>query len=135
MKFSVCQIFAIVLIFGLLFTSAIAPTLPLAIAHTEYETITTQKEVMREVTKVTVRGIYETQEQWSDSAKMYIKVRVRVGTETTTVKTQEGTGTYTTETVTRQKEHSHWYTNPAVITAAIGVVGTITTVILSDNGD
>ncbi len=130
MEFSVCQIFAIVLIFSLLFTSAIAPTLPLAIAHTEYETIITPKEVMQEVTTIEVRGVYEIHDQWDSSTSQYIKVKVRTGTITTTSKDLVGTGTYTTETVTRQKEHTHWYTNPAVLTTAIVAVGAIATVII-----
>ena len=123
------------LILSLSFTSAIGPTLPLAIAHTEYETITTQKEIMKTVTTTTTIDIYEEHEQWSDSAGGYIKVKVKVGTTTTITTTQEGTGQYTTETVTRQKEHSHWYENPAVITAAIGVAGGIAGILLGGSGN
>ncbi len=135
MKFSGCQVFAVVLILGLLFMSAIAPILPFALAHTEYETITTKKEIMKTVTSTEVSDVYKEQEEWSHSEGKYIKAKVKVGTKTVVVTKPEGTGEYTTETVPMEKAHNHWYSKDRIIGTAITLTGIVVAIFLVENID
>ena len=51
MKWSICQILAIFLIFGLLFTSAIGPSISLVYAHTLIERTIVKEEIVDEITE------------------------------------------------------------------------------------
>ena len=111
MKMSLCQIIAIVLTVGLVFTSGIAPTLDLAYAHS-FETI-------REWTQVGTETDYETTTTKKPDGTIII------------VKTPKGTKPvydYVDKTVP-VPAHKHWY-DYALSVAAVAVP--IAVALLSD---
>ena len=114
MRFSICQILSIFVIFGLLFTSGIGPDISMVYAHNLVEKTITKSKIYNEVTEE--EKIYRSVRSWSDTAGMYVETQLLIKTRTTTKKVWSGD--YNTTVSTKSVAHTHWYKDPKVLLAA-----------------
>lgn len=132
MKYSICQLFAIYLIFGLLFTSAIGPSISLVNAHE----LTKKKLIKIEPLMKTVEEeekIYKMIEVWMPSTNSHVMINTHVGTRTSTrlVPTGKVKKSFEVETT----PHTHWYENPAIIISIGSMIISIISIIVDSKGD
>lgn len=134
MRFSICQILSIFVIFGLLFTSGIGPDISMVYAHEMIEKTITKTKIYDEVHEV--EKIYRTVRSWSDTAGQYVETQLLIKTRTTTKKVWSGD--YDVTESTKQVAHTHprpWYKDPTVLIAGGTLIVTIITLFVDNGGN
>ena len=131
MRFSICQILSIFVIFGLLFTSGIGPDISMVYAHNLVEKTITKSKIYNEVTEE--EKIYRSVRSWSDTAGMYVETQLLIKTRTTTKKVWSGD--YNTTVSTKSVAHTHWYKDPKVLLAAGTLIVSIINLFVDDGGN
>lgn len=131
MRFSICQILSIFVIFGLLFSSGIGPDISMVYAHNLVEKTITKKKLYED--EVYTYDVYAKVEKWLPSAGKNVEMSIKIGTRTRTRKIW--TGEYDITESTKTVAHTHWYKDPKVLLAAGTLIVSIITLFVDDGGN